>query len=184
MIKAVIFDYFGVISSDEYWNLVKADKNLNSDFFDIANKVNLGKLSWRDFIKTIAERTGTTFEDVKLMCEEERINPQVVELIHELKTKYKIGLITNAHHEFLKPILTETGLNRIFDSIVISSLVGYTKPDPQIFNHALSELDLKPDEAIFIDDKDRNTTAAKDLGLQSIHYQSFETLKTELARIL
>lgn len=184
MVKAIIFDYFGVISSDEYWNFVKTNKNFSSDFLDIANKVNLGKLSWQEFMKTVAQRTGKTYDEVKSMYERERINPQVIELIHELKTKFKIGLITNAHHEFLEPILTEMGLTKLFDSIVISSLVGHIKPDPEIFQHAINELGVKPEEAVFIDDIERNAAAAEEIGLQSIHYQSFGTLKTELARIL
>lgn len=184
MIKAVIFDYFGVISSDEYWNLVKADKNLSSDFLNIANRVNLGKLHWRDFIQMVADKTSQSFPEVEAMYSSERINPEIVALIKGLRENYKTGMITNAHHEFLEPILEKTGLNDIFDSIVISSKAGYIKPDQQIFDIALSELGVAPPEAVFIDDISRNAAGAEQAGIKAIHYQSLEQLKAELNQLL
>lgn len=184
MIKAIIFDYFGVICSDEYWNLVKVDKNVSSDFLNIANKVNLGQLHWRDFMQHIAERTGKSFEEVKSMYEKERINPEMIQLINELRGRFKIGLITNAHHEFLEPILHNAGLDRLFDSIIISSRVGHIKPDSHIFELALAELGVKPAETIFIDDIERNTLAANGLGLYGIRYSDFAQLRNDLGAFL
>lgn len=181
MIKAVIFDFFGVISSDEYWNLVKADKNVTSDFLNMANRVNLGKLHWRDFITMVADKTNQSFEQVKQLYAKERINPGVMALVKELHGSYKTGLITNAHHEFLEPIIKQTKLDEVFDSIVISSKVGYIKPDKQIFSIALTQLGTKPEQTIFIDDIERNVIGAADLGLKAIHYINLETLKTELS---
>lgn len=184
MIRAVIFDYFGVICSDEYWNLVKADKNMTSDWLNMANRVNLGKLPWADFLKHIAKRTGKTLEEVKNLYRNERINPELIELIHTLKSKYKIGLLTNAHHEFLEPILKETGLVKLFDSIVVSSRAGYIKPDQRIFELALDELDVKPGETIFIDDIKRNTIVAEEMGIKSVLYHDLVQLKDKLSVVL
>lgn len=184
MIRAVIFDYFGVISSDEYWNLVKADKSVSSDFLNIANRVNLGKLHWRDFIRTVADRTGQQFEQVERMYAKERINPAVLALAQELHATYKTGIITNAHHEFLEPIVAQAGLEGIFDSIIISSRVGYIKPDRRIFDIALSELSVEPAETVFIDDIERNADAAANLGFKTIHYRSIDQLRRELVAYL
>lgn len=184
MIRAVIFDYFGVISSDQYWNLVKTDKNLSSDWLNMANRVNLGRLHWRDFIKMVADKTGQSPDEVEAMYSAERIDPRVVAFIKQLKDGYKTGMITNAHHEFLEPIINKTGLKDIFDSIVISSRVGYIKPDKQIFDIALSKLEVKPNEAVFIDDISRNVAGAEQAGIKAIHYRSLEQLKTELSRLL
>jgi len=184
MIKAIIFDYFGVISSDEYWQMVKVDKNMTSDWLNMANRVNLGKLHWLDFMKTVAERTGKSFEEVERIYAQEKINPGVVALAQELKSQYKIGLITNAHHEFLEPILENTKLNDIFNTIVISSRVGYIKPDKRIFELALQELEIEPKEAVFIDDIERNVTAAQAMGLNGIFYKDLAQLRHELAGFL
>ncbi|HEX9594936.1 MAG TPA: HAD-IA family hydrolase [Candidatus Saccharimonadales bacterium] len=180
MVKAIIFDYFGVISSDEYWNLVKTDKNVTSDFLNMANRVNLGSLHWKDFMQMIADRTGQTLEQVKAMYSSERINPQVVALAKELHENYMIGMITNAHHEFLEPIIEKVGLEEVFDAIIISSKVGYIKPDKRIFDIALKELGVTAGETIFIDDIERNIAGAEVAGIKSIHYKSFKQLKQEL----
>ena len=184
MIKAVIFDYFGVISSDQYWNLVKTDKNLSSDWLNMANRVNLGRVHWRDFIKMVADKTGQTSAEVEAMYSAERIDPRVVSLIKQLKDSYKTGMITNAHHEFLEPIINKTGLKDIFDAIVISSKVGYIKPDRQIFDIALNKLGVEPNQAVFIDDISRNVDGAGQIGIKAVHFQSLEQLKAELRQLL
>ena len=184
MIKAVIFDYFGVISSDEYWNMVKTDKSVTSDFLNIANRVNLGKLHWKDFVQTIAEKTGQTFEQVESMYANEKINPQILALAQELKNRYKTAILTNAHHEFLEPILKKTGIGDLFDATIISSRVGVIKPDSKIFQITLKTLGVGPQEAVFIDDITRNVVGAEEAGLYAIHYRDMGSLKIALSKLL
>lgn len=184
MIKAVIFDYFGVISSDEYWNLVKTDKDITSDWLNVANRVNLGKLHWRDFMQTVADKTNQTYEQVQNLYSSESLNPEVLALAKELHQEYQTGIITNAHHEFLEPIMQKANLKDIFDVIVISSREGVIKPDARIFEITLERLGRAPDEVVFIDDIERNIVGAKAVGLKAIHYQSFEQLKMELRDLL
>lgn len=183
-IKAVIFDYFGVISSDEYWNLVKTDKDVSSDFLDLANKVNLGSVHWKDFIQTIANKTGQTFSEVKAMYAAEQINPVIVALAKQLHSSYRTGIITNAHHEFLEPIIAKTHLHDVFDIIVISSRVGVIKPDARIFNIALKQLGVRPEETIFIDDIKSNVAGAESVGIHGIHYQNLNKLEEDLERMI
>src|SRR5581483_11274539 len=98
MIKAVIFDFFGVICSDEYWHFVKADRNGMSNFHELANSVNLGELTWQDFIHIVAKETGRSPAVVRQLYESEHIHPGVLAYVAQLHTKYKTGLLTNAHH--------------------------------------------------------------------------------------
>lgn len=184
MIRAVIFDYFGVISSDEYWKYVKHERWDDSIFQDFADDVNTGKVHWHEFVKTVASTTGTSVEKVNQMYASETINPLLVGFIHELHKNYKTGLITNANHEFIDHLLEKSHLGELFDSLVISSRVGIIKPDPRIFEYALKQLKVEPDETIYIDDSPRHAESAKTLGIHAILYQDFAQMKRDMDQIL
>lgn len=184
MIKAIIFDYFGVISSDDYWKFVKADKNMENNFQQLAADVNLGKISWQKLVDETAARIGKSTQEVDAMFASQRINPAMLALIAQLHKSYKTALLTNANHEFLEPIIKEAGLSELFDVVTMSSHIGATKPEAQIFHHTLEQLGVKPEGAIFIDDVLRNVEGAKALGMQAIYYQDFGQMKRDLEKVL
>ena len=185
MIKAIIFDYFGVISSDDYWRYVKQDKNTDeSTFSNFANAVNLGKIRWQEFIEKVSESTNTSVAQVEKMYAAEQINPLVVGLIHELHKTYKIGLLTNAHHDFIDPLLKDSHLINLFDDVTVSSRLGIIKPDPMIFQYALEKLEVKANEVVYIDDLEKHIKAATQLGMQGIWYRDYSQFKADLDAIL
>lgn len=184
MIKAVIFDFFGVICSDGYWNLVKRDRNAPSDFSRLADGVNLGDISWKEFLTRIAQRTGESPERVSEAYQAEKIDMRVMDLVDQLHKSYKTAIITNAHYDFFEPMVKRTKLDKFFDHIAVSSELGVIKPDQRIFELTLLELGVKPSEAVFIDDIQRYCEAAQRLGMQAIWYQDFPQMKTELETLL
>lgn len=184
MIKAIIFDYFGVVSSDEYWDFVGSDKDLTTEWLNLANKVNLGKLTWQEFLQGLAEETHKPLEEIKRVYEQEKINPRVLAFAQELHAHYKTGLLSNAHHDFLEPIVKHAHLDEVFDAIVISSRVGVVKPDARIFELILDKLGVSAEEALFIDDIERNVAGGEAVGIKGIHYQSLDQLKRDLGRLL
>jgi putative hydrolase of the HAD superfamily len=54
------------------------------------------------------------------------------------------------------------------------------KPAPAIYRHALAQLAVQPEEALFIDDKLANIEAARALGMQAIEYSTVEQLRADL----
>lgn len=184
MIKAVIFDFFGVICSDEYWHFVKADRQAKGVFRDYTDEVNSGEISWADFIKKIASATHTSPEEVRDMYKTERIDPRMVDLIADLHKNYKTGLITNAHHEFIEPLLQKSHLRRHLDSVVVSSRIGAVKPDPKIFKMCLDELQVEPDEAVYFDDLDRHVAGARELGIQAVRFDGYQQGRKALEQLL
>ena len=62
----------------------------------------------------------------------------VVSLLNFLKNKVKLGIITNGFTELQQTRLERTELKKFFEIHVISEQVGIAKPDPRIFEHALS----------------------------------------------
>ena len=67
----------------------------------------------------------------------------------------KLALVSNtASPEWLlRPVLERQGLVERVDAIVLSSEVGKRKPNPAIFERALAELDVRPEDALFVGDR-------------------------------
>jgi epoxide hydrolase-like predicted phosphatase len=184
-IKAIIFDYFGVICSDEYWQFVKEDKNLErATFHELADKVNLGQISWKGFMAEVAGKTGRSPAETQRLYESQRIQPNMVAYIAELHTRYRTALLTNAHYEFLEPVIAATKLEAVFDAVVISSRVGIIKPSPDIFEYTVHQLGVKPEEAVMVDDIMRHIEGAQATGLHTVYYENFPQMKRDLEALL
>ncbi len=78
------------------------------------------------------------------------------------------GLLTNNAKEFetfWRPLLP---LDELFDDVVDSSAVGLRKPDPRIYELALSRLGVAASEAVFVDDAPGNVDGARAVGMQAV----------------
>ena len=147
MIKLIIFDYFGVIGSDDYWDFIGENKDDEGRFHALDDEANLGRIKWREFVERLADTTDHTIEEVNEMYQRSRINREVVGYIVELKKHYKVALLSNAHHDYLEPLMSKAGIRDLFDDIFISSRLGMIKPAREIFEVALSSSKVKADEA-------------------------------------
>ena len=80
--------------------------------------------------------------------------PEVQQVLHALKERYKIALITNVPSaitvEYVHAGLQELGIHTYFDVVIVSSAVGCNKPSEHIFTLALDQLHVKPEEAMMI----------------------------------
>ncbi len=108
-----------------------------------------------------------------------------VEIFKELKEskKYKIYALTNWSAETFPAALARYDFLNWFDDIVVSGTEKMRKPTPEFYHVLLNRHQVKPEEALFIDDNYRNILAAEKLGIKSIHFTSAEQLRTELKQI-
>ncbi len=82
-----------------------------------------------------------------------RLADDALPVLTELKKNKKVVLITNFDHSpHIKRVIAKTALDNIFDLVVISDEAGFKKPDPKIFQSALSKLNLLPQEVVYIGD--------------------------------
>lgn len=184
MIKAVIFDFFGVIRSDDFWRFLKRDRGADIIFNEYAQEVNRGDMRWKVFVQHVAKVSGHSVQEVNDMYAAEQIDPLMVGLIHDLHLSYKTGLLTNASHEFIEPLLQEYHLRELFDAVVVSSKFGIVKPDPRIFERVLQELQVKASEAVYVDDLKRHVEGAEALGMKAIWHRNYPQTKEQLSAIL
>jgi putative hydrolase of the HAD superfamily len=112
-----------------------------------------------------------------------KINTPLLELIANLRKRLTVALISNATSR-LNEDLAMLGLNDQFDHIINSSEVGYSKPSPEIFHHALTLVNATPTETLYVDDALNNIEAASKLGISTHHYQRYEDFITFVAQSL
>ncbi|MGA7687837.1 MAG: HAD family phosphatase [Jiangellales bacterium] len=71
----------------------------------------------------------------------------------------------------------------MFDTVVISGEVGMRKPEPAIYTHTCSQLELAPEQCVFVDDLAHNVDAAAALGMLGVHHVAYETTAAELSAL-
>jgi len=80
----------------------------------------------------------------------------------------KVAVCTTSNEKAAKAV-TEQVLSDIkFDIVLAGDVVSKKKPDPEIYNLALSKLGLQPDEAIVFEDSRNGVLAAKAAGLNVV----------------
>jgi putative hydrolase of the HAD superfamily len=82
----------------------------------------------------------------------------------------RVGLVSNAYEEDIDPILCKAGLEkRFFDVVVGVNTIKKAKPQPDIFRYALTKLDAKPEETIFVGDHiDNDYRGARAVGIRAL----------------
>nr|WP_255476775.1 HAD family phosphatase [Mucilaginibacter sp. AK015] len=108
-----------------------------------------------------------------------------VEIFEQLKNtnRYKIYALTNWSAETFPVALERYDFLNWFDDIVVSGTEKMRKPNPAFYQLLLQRHNVKAQNALFIDDNLRNVSAAQKLGIQSIHFNSPQQLKTELENL-
>ncbi|MBZ9622556.1 HAD-IA family hydrolase [Clostridium sp. FP2] len=91
----------------------------------------------------------------------------VFQVIPRLSQHYKLGVVSDTWPS-LERVFKNAGLREYFSTFVMSSVIGVLKPHELMFNTAISGLNIRQEEAIFIDDNIVNVEAAIKLGMQGI----------------
>lgn len=78
--------------------------------------------------------------------------PGVLEALNTIGPYYKLGLVSNGMTPFQERNFRGLGVAEMFDSIIVSAAVNLRKPDPAIFHLACSELNVNPNEAVYVGD--------------------------------
>ncbi len=185
MYKAVIFDFFDVIHTDGYrsWLDLHGFKR-EGNFKQIVEQMDHGIISLDEFLQKLGDITNQSPKEVLEEMEGGVIiDYKVIEIVENLRANYKVGLLSNASSDFIRTLLKEHDLEKYFDEIVISSEVGLIKPNAEIFNLILYRLNIKVDEAIFIDDNEINVHGCEAVGIKGVLYTNVANLNTELSAL-
>lgn len=187
MIKAIVFDCFGVLTTDTWRAFVDglppdADKQAARD---LNHAYDAGMLTKDEFLKQVHAVTGHEPKQVEtLLGNEIAKNAALLEYIRELKQNYKIGLLSNIGSSWITDTFLNADEQALFDEMVFSYKVGMTKPDPRIFELACSRLGVNPREAVMIDDIESYCASAADLGMKAVVYKNLDQCRADITDIL
>lgn len=194
-IKAILFDVGGVLvrtfdhSGRREWEkrLGLAPGELEAIVLnsEMGHRAQRGEISDAELWQWAGNHLGIEDEDQEDAFRRDfwrgdAVDQSLVQLIRELRVRYRMAVISNATDE-LEKTLEKYGLRSEFDLIVGSAYEGVMKPDPAIYLKALDRLDCVPGETVFIDDAPRNIAAAEALGIRAILFSPSLDLRKALA---
>ncbi len=188
MIKAVIFDCFGVLTTDGWLPFKKKhfghDPALEAQAADLNKQVDAGLADYNDFVRGVAELAHVSEAEVRTSIEDNVAQRELFEFIaNDLKPTYKIGLLSNAGADWLSELFGEEQV-KLFDAVALSFETGFVKPDERAYRVITSRLDVAPEECVFIDDQERYCVAAEDIGMKAILYSEVDQTKQALSKLL
>lgn len=185
MIKAVIFDFYGVVCADAYtaWQhkYVTDHKERAAQFADISRRSDSGELPLSQFYAELGQIIGVGADVVKEQLGESMVvDEAVMDIAKRLRTQgIKIGLLSNSPTS-LYNTLDNFGIRDEFDVILTSEEAGVLKPDPRIYQIIVGKLSTMVAESVFIDDDPVRVAGAVKAGLYGIHFEDPAKLSSEL----
>jgi putative hydrolase of the HAD superfamily len=102
-----------------------------------------------------------------------QLYPGVLDVLNDLRTRYKLAVISDAQSAWCLPEMHAVGIDGYFDPIIVSGDFGYRKPDPRLFTAALTALQLAPENVLFVgNDMYRDVYAAQQQGIKTVFFSS------------
>ncbi len=99
--------------------------------------------------------------------------PDLYDVLTSLTAKYKLALISDAQWAYTEPEIAMLGLDRFFPLRILSSRMGFKKPDFRLFDMAMKKFQVRPEECVYIGDMPRrDLVGAKKAGMKCILFRS------------
>jgi HAD superfamily hydrolase (TIGR01509 family) len=189
MIKAIIFDCFGVLITDSLGEIVSELKKDNPDKADhivkLVNAASKGAMDATASRSAVAGELGLTLDEyINAIRNGEVKNKPLLDYIKELRGRYKTALLSNIISGGLEVRFPDNELLQYFEVVVASGDIGFAKPEAQAYEITAEKLGVRLEECIMIDDSEDYCQGAKGVGMQSVLYQSFEQAKRDLSNLL
>lgn len=196
-IRAVFFDLGGVIVRTEYQTPRQqlADR-LGLDYDDLSRivfdsetgiKATVGSITSQQHWEAVMKRLKRPHEEITAIRDEffagDIVDHEIIRFLRSLRGTCKTGLISNAWSD-LRDFMTREKIIDAFDHIIISSEVGVAKPDAKIFQIALEQAGVSPNEAVFVDDFYANIEGCEKVGMKGIHFKDAESALAQLKALL
>ena len=121
----------------------------------------------RDTMRMIANTLSTIRERYGLV---RSLRSETVRTLEELKRcGYALGIISNTtSYTLIYEQLFGYGIMHYFDSVIVSSIAGFRKPHPGLFRMAANELQVTPDQCVYIGDTiSRDVRGARDAAYRA-----------------
>ncbi len=204
MIKAVLFDFGGVVTSSpfEAFARYETDNGLPPDLIRTINSTDPDDNAWAKLERNDVDADGfarlfeaealalghTVSGHAILDCLAGRVRPAMVAAITAIKDAgFAVACLTNnfaPRSSGDQPRSEAAEAMALFDVVVESSVVGIRKPEPGFYTIALEQLGVEATEAVFLDDLGINLKPARAMGMTTIKVVGAEQALAELSGVL
>ena len=190
MIKNIIFDLGNVLINYDFelffekLGYQRGERSLQEAHTEIF-AFECGKMTIDDFL-TALQKVYTSDLDAdeftEAWCDVFWANEELLDIIPGLANDYRLMILSNNDELHFPYIWEKYPALRIFPAqdIMITSRLGYIKPDIKVYQEAVLQHDFHWHESIFIDDVKVNTEIAASLGAATIWHRDNEVTIAEL----
>jgi len=147
-----------------------------------------GDLSTAEYWTRIADEAGVelTTETIDRLAQWDkemwsRVNVEMRDWIASLRAAgYRTALLSNMQFDMIAHVRANFPWLGDFDHRIFSAEVRAVKPDPAIYLHCLEKLRVRPEQTVFVDDREENVEAARSLGIAGFRFESVAELRRQL----
>jgi putative hydrolase of the HAD superfamily len=199
-LRSVIFDYGGVLSyipTDDDWQKLASTIGaplsvVLEAYWKHRYPYEIGRFDSATYWGLVGPDCGQHLTDslvrelVTLDNEQwGRPNPETIALARQLRASgVPTALLSNIQPDMLSFVRLRHPWINEFEVRVFSCLVGEAKPEPKIFLYAAECLNLRPQECLFVDDREANIEGARQTGMQTLHFESAKALSSLRQRLI
>ena len=196
-ISAIFFDLGGVIVRTEYQSprerlaerLGMEYDDLNRIVFDSETgyQASIGAITSLQHWEAVMKRLKRSSEEMAAIRDEffagDVVDREILNFLRSVRGTYKTGLISNAWSD-LRDYIVREKMEDAFDHIIISAEVGVAKPEAKIFQIALEQAGVSPEEAVFVDDFYVNIEGCEKVGMKGIHFKDAQSALQHIKQLL
>lgn len=186
MNKSIILDFMGVIADPHYKKMIM-DSPLKIKFSTL--RILAGLKKYPEFKKVFEDyKRGLVDTDTLIIIAQKHcpnsayvipkilhnlnkyitISNDVISLVKQLQERdVKIYIMSNTIPE-TECMIEDANLASVFDGLILSTRLGYVKPEKEIYEYAIKKYALDPKHVLMIDDTKKNLKAAADIGMKTM----------------
>ncbi len=197
-IRAVIWDMGGVIlrtHGDEARQILADEFHVSLEQFytlvfdsPSAEKATVGLISETDHWNAVADTLGAPRSRLQELQDRfwagDQVDKELIEFIKTLNKGYKTGLLSNAWSGARQSLNQRNACDTVFQYSMFSCEVRLRKPDAHIYQRMLDLMEVKADEAIFVDDLAENVTGANAVGIYGIRFKATKQAIADVNNLL
>ena len=190
----IIFDVGGVLLDWQPRSILQQftdDKNLQEQVYRLMFKHtdwqrwDRGVISIQELMEFASRRVGLELREIErlmdLVRESLHLKLDSVTLLDELHEKgYTMFCLSNMPREHYHVLSEQHDFWDRFAGVVISALVGWVKPEKEIYHHLLQRYDLAAENCVLVDDYIENIEAAEQIGMKGILFTSAEDCRQKI----
>ncbi|HRI00749.1 MAG TPA: HAD family phosphatase [Saprospiraceae bacterium] len=197
MISTILFDFGNVLLELDEQKTMDAftkilDPKLSTDLNEMAfYPFEKGEISEEAFFNRLQRRSKVVLQgDVYIEAWNSMLGSfplHRISMLRNYRKKFALGLLSNTnitHLRFVdRKIKEEHGgldFRSLFDYCFLSHEINLRKPEADVYHYVLSQMNINPENCLFIDDKSENILAANRLGFKTYlhdpHTEIFDLL--------